>query len=254
MAGDIPAFDPNAEYQTVPQAAPSAPSAASAAQVNSTPAVAPAFDPNAAYDTVGQAPPPEAKAPNTLLDAIINPGVNNPVYKYDPLGQMETGATKGVLDAFHTIGHYGSKALQFAGFGNSEIPIQSPEYLQAHGFGENVGKVGEGVAEFFLGDEALKGLSISEKLAEAANVSKTLEKYPRLAAAMQVGIGAMRAGAAQAGQALLHGATPTEAAKSGLMTGATAGVLQGAGATARVAESPVVRALGRGGEVTVVLR
>lgn len=90
------------------------------------------------------------------------------------------------------------------------------------------GKTGYGletIAEFALGDEAVKGMSVSEKFAHLAPLMKTMEKYPRIAEAVQTGLKAMGIGTAQAG---LHGADTTGALESGLETGVTAGALHGA--------------------------
>jgi hypothetical protein len=102
------------------------------------------------------------------------------------------------------------------------------------------GKTGyglENIAEFMLGDEAVKGMSVGEKLAHLAPVMKTMEKYPRIAEAVQTGLKAMGIGTAQAG---VHGAGPVQALESGAVGGVTAGALEGgvsalAGAAQRAA-------------------
>jgi len=60
-----------------------------------------------------------------------------------------------------------------------------------------LGQVGETTGEFILGDEALKALPYSEKLVHAAKVSKVLESSPLLAKAFEIGVNALRSGAAQ---------------------------------------------------------
>jgi hypothetical protein len=82
----------------------------------------------------------------------------------------------------------------------------------------------ENIAEFALGDEAVKGMSVAEKFSHLAPLMKTMEKYPRIAQAVQTGLKAMGIGTAQAG---LHGADTTGALESGAVTGLTAGALDG---------------------------
>jgi hypothetical protein len=90
-----------------------------------------------------------------------------------------------------------------------------------------VGKVGESIAEFFLGDEALKGLSIAERLGLASKVAKLAESNPIIARIVGHGLTAVRGGTVTTAQQLEHGTTPGEA----LTTGAEATAL-GAGAGA----------------------
>jgi hypothetical protein len=99
------------------------------------------------------------------------------------------------------------------------------------------GKTGyglENIAEFMLGDEAVKGMSVGEKLAHLAPVMKTMEKYPRIAAVVQAGLKNLGLGTAQAAA---HGADAPTALASGAVTGVTGGALEGAlGKTAEFAE------------------
>lgn len=60
---------------------------------------------------------------------------------------------------------------------NSENPT-----LNAVGYG------GETLAEFLMGDEALKGLSFADKLSKTGAIAKILESSPRLMKAVQLGV------------------------------------------------------------------
>jgi hypothetical protein len=51
-----------------------------------------------------------------------------------------------------------------------------------------IGYGGENLAEFLLGDEALKGLSMAEKFEQIAKATKIFEKSPRLMKAIQMGV------------------------------------------------------------------
>lgn len=104
------------------------------------------------------------------------------------------------------------------------------------------GKVGaglEGLGEFVTGEEALKGLSLGERLMEVAKATKVLERYPVLAEIAQnakavklahAAGNIARTSAVGTVQGLAHGESLPEAATSGAMAGGTGAVLEGAGA------------------------
>jgi hypothetical protein len=83
----------------------------------------------------------------------------------------------------------------------------------------------EGIAEFVMGDEALKGLSIAKKLGIAQKVAKLAEEYPTIGKILGT---AVRTGSVGTTQAVAHGATPTEALETGAIAGATGGLAEGA--------------------------
>lgn len=58
----------------------------------------------------------------------------------------------------------------------------------------------EDLAEFFLGDEALKGLSVSDRLLRASKMARTVEDSPLLNRVFQAGVRALRGGAVGAVQ------------------------------------------------------
>ena len=62
---------------------------------------------------------------------------------------------------------------------------------------QGVGQIGESTAEFLLGDEYLKGLALSDKLAQSAKVAKFLEGSPVAAKVFELGVRALRAGGVQ---------------------------------------------------------
>jgi hypothetical protein len=106
---------------------------------------------------------------------------------------------------------------------NAAHQIETPSNVA-----QKVGVGAEGIGEFFLGDEALKGLSIAERLGMAAKVAKLAESNPIVAKIIAHGLTAVRGGTVVTGQELAHGATPTQA----LETGATATALGTATGTA----------------------
>jgi predicted GNAT family acetyltransferase len=96
------------------------------------------------------------------------------------------------------------------------------------------GAVAENLAEFISGDELLKGASLAEKAGVATKIAKLAVEHPIVAKIITHGLAAMRGGAVATGQELAHGATPTEALKTGAEAtaagGATGALAEGAGA------------------------
>ncbi len=76
--------------------------------------------------------------------------------------------------------------------------------------------------EFFAGDEALKGLSLSGRLTKVAKVAEFLEAHPKLASLMGV---SLSQGAVGTAQGLAHGETPDQALSTGAVTGVRTDVL-----------------------------
>lgn len=99
---------------------------------------------------------------------------------------------------------------------------------------QSVGQVGETVGEFLLGDEALKGLSLSERLARTAKVVKLLESHPLAAKAFNIGVAALRQGAVQGIQTGIRTGGDTHAAgEQGLLAGGLTAGFGAAGETYR---------------------
>ena len=59
--------------------------------------------------------------------------------------------------------------------------------LEPHGTAQLVGYGGENLAEFLLGDEALKGMSLADKFLNVSKVAKIFEQSPRLMRTLQAG-------------------------------------------------------------------
>ena len=93
---------------------------------------------------------------------------------------------------------------------------------------EKVGYIAENLAEFFAGDEILKGLSMADKLKLASRVAEYAKTSPRVAAIINHGMTAVRQGAVVGGQTFAHTGNVGESVKSGL-TAAGIGAVTGAG-------------------------
>lgn len=112
---------------------------------------------------------------------------------YSQEDQAIKGFGKGLEDTTAGVGSLIRKGLSMVSPSLAEkvIPAQglSTERDQAvpHGAYEKLGYGGEGLAEFLLGDEALKGLSLADKLKHVSSVAKIFESSPTLMKAVQTG-------------------------------------------------------------------
>lgn len=99
---------------------------------------------------------------------------------------------------------------------------------------ENIGQGGETIAEFIMGDEALKAIPYVKRLETALKATQVIQGSPKLAQAMQVGAKVLKlaalhgaeAGTVQGAQTLVRsGGDVEQAAKEGAGTALGAGVL-----------------------------
>jgi hypothetical protein len=91
---------------------------------------------------------------------------------------------------------------------------------------QTVGVGIEGLGEFLLGDEALKGLSLGDKLLSAGKLAKTIEGSPLLSKAVEIGMNALRTGTVGTVQGLAHGDSVREAATTGGVAAGVGGALE----------------------------
>lgn len=170
-------------------------------------------------------------------DRYTKDAANDPLKQ---LGELNTGFTS----ALSQTGHTAEKAL-------THLPILGKILASSKGFQQSMaedearadapmdtpakmaGATIENILEFAAGDEALKGLTLSQKLSKLGPVAKFMEANPRIA---QIVGNAIRTGTVGAGQAAAHGADPGEAATAGALTAGTGAVLEGAlGAASKLA-------------------
>ena len=115
--------------------------------------------------------------------------------------------------------------------------------------------MGESIAEFALGDAALKGLTVSEKLGLASKLASMAKSSPYIARMLELGMNAIRGGVVTVPQQILHGATPTDALKTGAVaTGigtGTGAVAEGAAALSDSPAGQYVRNIVKGGQPQV---
>ncbi len=169
------------------------------------------------------------------------------------------GALKGAVDTGHVTGAAANYAASKLTGGRipQVVQFQTPNYLKAQGTPEEVGKVGEGIAEFLLSDGALSELSSADKFATVSKIMKTLETSPRLLAAVKIGSAALRMGTVGAVQSVEEQAksgAPVDlehAMRAGAGTGLFGGAMAGLGEAATRAAAPAARAVARAGQATL---
>ena len=141
--------------------------------------------------------------------------------------------TSGVTDTLKGIGE---GAVQSAGETIQSLPwigkkIISPESMAAERAvfapgsaaekaGTYGGKIAEPVLEFVLGDDALKGVALADKVGLAGKITQIAAEHPYIGKLLQHGVAAARMGTVGTADALAHGATLPQA----LATGATTGI------------------------------
>jgi hypothetical protein len=183
------------------------------------------------------------------LSSLGVPATPSAASSVDPLAALGTPATvpasvsdtqPGMITrAANAVGEFGAGivpgAIEAAGETVQALPwigkkILSPEAMQAEReyfkpgseaekYGQTTGKVAEPILEFVLGDEALKGVALADKLGIASKIAKVAQDSPYIGKLLQHGVNAARMGTVGAAQAELQGATPAQAVTRGVETG-----------------------------------
>lgn len=89
----------------------------------------------------------------------------------------------------------------------------------AEKFGQTTGDIAEPLLEFVMGDEALKGLALADKIGLASKLADFATKNPYIGKLLQHGVNAARMGTVGTTQALAKGATLPQALKTGAAVG-----------------------------------
>ena len=226
-------FDQMAQSQSTPAAAPAAS------------AVAPATS-NTGNDFEQMAQQAVASTPTTTTGTGLSPAemgtlAANIAASATPAGAnpLTAGVAKGTMETLHTLGAAAGKVIPNSWRDALGLPssFKQPDYLTSTNGAETAGKVAENIAEFAMGDEALKGLQITERLGIAQKMASMAKSSPYIAKILEHGLNAVRQGAVTVPQQMLHGATPTEALKTGaeatVLGAGTGAVLEGASAGGR---------------------
>lgn len=203
-----PVFDPNASYSPVAAGSPVVASAAPATGTAPVAAVsaAPSFDPNASYTPADQTASPAATGDSGILNKVGEFGAG-----------IVPGMVEGMGETIQSLPWVGKKII------SPESMQAEREYFKPGSAAEKAGQTAgvglESVLEFVLGDEALKGLSIADKVGLAGKIADITTKNPYIGKLLQHGVHAARMGTVGTAEALAKGATPGEAVKTGVETG-----------------------------------
>jgi hypothetical protein len=173
---------------------------------------------------------PQANPANPFLDASPAQPAQTQTPQ-DPRAGLGMGVIKGIGDTVHGVGQLiqGAGNLVSPGLGDKIIPPQGQTALDsmdtAQTPAEHVGKAVEMIGEFMGGDEALKGLSIVDKVKHLGAVAKIMTDYPTIARMVTSGaVGAATAG----GETLVKTGSPTKAAEAAAAGGVVGAALPAA--------------------------
>jgi len=164
-----------------------------------------------------------------------------------PGGEMVLGAAKGLAETGKGVISLLSGAAEHLGVSPERIAaanklagVDTPlaeALTKPEGIGQNIGSLGESIAEWAGGDEVLKGLTKLAKVPEA--VLALAEKYPKMAKLLTAGAKGAAVGGAQG--ALKEGSV--EGAEHGAEGGAIGGA---AGEAVGIVAKPLLKAVGLG--------
>jgi hypothetical protein len=186
----------------------------------------------AAQNTPGATPQQSARPMDTDIHDFSLGG------QVKQLNAIGAGAGEGLLDTLSGVSH-ATRWLDPTGNiadASSQLLGDKSKELEQENAGNpilnKIGYAGETLAEFVMGDEALKGLSMADKLLQTAKTMKIFENSPKLIQALKIGAAALntgaKAGTVQGSLSLARtGGDVGEAAKEAAITGAAGGVLGG---------------------------
>jgi hypothetical protein len=180
----------------------------------------PQTDPYAAIAT----PIPAAQATPAATDdpyASIATPIPPPEESLAKVGSFAKGVGEGAVtsmgESIQSLPWVGKKIL------SPEAMQAEREYFKpgsaAEKYGQTTGDIAEPVLEFVMGDEALKGLAIADKVGLASKIAKIAQDSPYIGKLLQHGVNAARMGTVGTAEALAKGATPSQAVKTGAATG-----------------------------------
>lgn len=155
----------------------------------------------------------------------------------NPLLGVLSGIGGGVMESAQGVKNLANKVLP----NSMQIPDIPKEYREERSTSEKVGGFAEDVMEFIAGDEALKGLSLGDKLGYAQKIAKFAEAHPSLAKIVTNGIQSAIVGG---GQGAVKGSAEGHTVQ-GATSGAIGGGIGGAAGSAAVeTAAPIAKALG----------
>jgi hypothetical protein len=165
----------------------------------------------------------------------VNPGTSTPAQPLQPAstdnglleqtGEAMGGAIKGAISTVSGFDEAARKHLpafmtnQWFGFGKPADLEHVKHMATPEGTAQNIGFGAESLGEFLLGDEALKGLSLSERFAKASQAARVIESSPMLTRVFNAGVRALRGAAIGGTQAGLKTGDTNDAATAAIAGG-----------------------------------
>lgn len=230
-SGSIVYTDPNAQPQATPQAQP-----------QTSGSIPPPPSGSIVYSQPQQQAQPAAQAQpdfSSLLtqnndddDFIMHDGDSLLTKAGKLTGGLFAGIGQGLFGTAAGLSDLGDRVAGIQpGSINAELHELAGQNQQTHSLAERAGQGLEALGEVFTGDEALKALSLSDRLAKVSQIAKFMEKYPVLTSAVG---NALRLGTVTGTVAGVKTGNPEEALLSAI-TGAGAGAVMGTNEADRAA-------------------
>jgi hypothetical protein len=130
------------------------------------------------------APPPSDEIQTNPSDDLVTKATKAAGGVLEGVGEGVFGTAAGATDAL------GGKGTGFS----DALHTLAGDKDQQHGTAQQIGHGLETIGEFIMGDEALKGLSLAQKLQQSSKVMAIIEKSPKLAQALNLGINVGKVG------------------------------------------------------------
>ena len=205
----------------------------------------PGFVPDQSAQSTPAIPPPPPAGFVPEQPATVTPSDE---LRINPSDNLLTKAGKGALGTLEGVGEgvFGTAAgasdivdkatgMQ-PGSVNKFLHAQAGDNDVQHGIPQSIGRGGEDVMEFLMGDEALKGLALSQRLLKASKYAQMIEESPMLTHVFNAGVRTIRGTAVGAAQgAVKSGGNLTDAGEAGIGAGLANLVLPEVGMAAKAA-------------------
>lgn len=208
-------------------------------------------------DTAQQQTGTTQQAQPGFLDRVLST-VGNAVSSLQNLhNEIATGAGKGLLQTAGTLAEgvqSGMNALT-PGLGDAAIPPEGPvakglatmkQIATPENTAQKIGMGAESILEALAGDEALKGLSLGEKVLKAGKLAEYYEKAsPFVKGVIERGLTSLRNATVFGGEEAAKGGSPSDVAKAATVGAAAGPVIEGATAGAKAVVGAASERLGQ---------
>ncbi len=209
----LPSFDPKTFTPLGKMAPPPATPASSGTPASNLPAFdkstfKPLGSAGTSTQTSGHPEPPAART-NVGVGSVDTERLQN-------VKDVGTGFVKGAGQTINSISGLLNKIPYVGETLAPKVGIQAAKQIETPtNTAQKVGVTAEGIAEFFAGDEALKGLSVAQRLGIAGKIAEYAKTNPVMAKMLEHASTSGRQGVTTVAQQLAHGASVGDAVKTG---------------------------------------